>query len=319
MNRIIEKAASIIVSGGTVAFPTETVYGLGADARNEQAVAKIFAIKKRPEFDPLIVHIGSPDQAEHVAAEIPPEARRLMDQFWPGPLTMIVRKRSSIPDLVTAGLPGVGIRMPDNPIALELINSSHAAISAPSANSFGCISPTCADHVRADLGDAVDLIIDGGCCDVGVESTIVSFMESRPTLLRPGGIALEDIEEIIGTVHVPERDELKHASPGRFSRHYAPGTPLILTDTITELPEGKRMGLLTIGKPVEDAFFHRVENLSPTEDLSEAACNLFSALKRLDAAHLDLIVATSVPDTGLGRAINDRLFRASQKRDSFSG
>ncbi|MBD3165247.1 threonylcarbamoyl-AMP synthase [bacterium] len=308
----VAHAARIISSGGLVAFPTETVYGLGADAFNQGAVARIFAVKKRPRFDPLIVHIASMDQLDQVAADVPDVARRLIEAFWPGPLTVIVQKNRNISDLVTAGLPGVGVRMPGNQIARELIGAAKTPVSAPSANSFGSISPTCAEHVRADLGEMVDFIVDGGPCEVGVESTIVSCMDSPPVLLRPGGIALEDIERCIGEVRIPERNELKHAAPGRSSRHYAPRTPLVLVDTIRPPSPEKRTGLLTFRtSPIESAFA-RVETLSRSGDLSEAACNLFSALKRLDASGVDMIVATRVPDTGLGRAINDRLMRAAQ-------
>ncbi len=314
MENEIRKAASIIRSGGTVAFPTETVYGLGADALNEEAVSKIFSIKRRPRFDPLIVHIGSLDQIELIAANVPEKAVRLTEAFWPGPLTIIVEKKEIIPDLVTSGLPAVGIRMPRNQTALELINAAQTPVAAPSANSFGCISPTCAQHVEDDLGDRVDMIIDGGSCTVGIESTIISFTQPTPSLLRPGGTALEDIRKVIGEIFVPDPDDLKHASPGRFSKHYAPLTPLILTDEICSVPEGKRLGLLTFREPANAGKFDHVEILSSTGDLAQAACNLFSALKRLDAAGPELILATRVPDIGLGKAINDRLYRASQKR-----
>lgn len=307
----VAHGARILRDGGLVAFPTETVYGLGADAFNQSAVARIFSVKKRPRFDPLIVHIASMEQLEQVAAGVPDTARRLIEAFWPGPLTVIVKKNRGISDLVTAGLPGVGVRMPGNAIARELIRAADTPISAPSANSFGSISPTCAEHVWADLGDTVDYIIDGGPCEVGVESTIVSCMDSRPVLLRPGGIALEDIERRIGEVRIPDRHELTRAAPGRSSRHYAPATPVVLVDTCQPPSPEKRIGLLTLQKsPVEDAFY-RVETLSESGDLSEAACNLFSALKRLDASGVDAIVATRVPDIGLGRAINDRLMRAA--------
>jgi L-threonylcarbamoyladenylate synthase len=309
---VVVRAAHIIKAGGLVAFPTETVYGLGADAFNQDAVARIFSVKKRPRFDPLIVHIASLEQVEQVAAKASDTARRLIEAFWPGPLTIIVEKSRRISELVTAGLPGVGVRMPAGRIARDLIAAAGTPIAAPSANSFGAISPTQAEHVRADLGDQVDCIIDGGACEIGLESTIISCMDSRPALLRPGGAALEDIQRCIGPVDIPHRKEYPHAAPGRFSRHYAPATPVVLVDVVQRPPAGTRAGLLSLRKTDYEDDFHLVETLSRKGDLTEAASNFFSALQRLDAAGVDLIMATRVPDTGLGRAINDRLARAAQ-------
>ncbi len=312
LNDTIAHAAHIINAGGLAAFPTETVYGLGADAFNQNAIARIFSVKKRPRFDPLIVHIASLEQLEQVAAGAPDNARRLIEAFWPGPLTVIIEKNPKVSDLVTAGLPGVGVRMPAGRIARDLIAAARTPIAAPSANSFGGISPTRAEHVQADLGDQVDCIIDGGSCEVGIESTIISCMDSQPTLLRPGGIALEDIEGCIGPVKIPNSQEYAHAAPGRFTRHYAPRTPLTLVDAVQQPPAGMRAGLLSFRKSDFEDAFYKVETLSRTGDCMEAACNLFSALQRLDASEIELIMATRVPDTGLGRAINDRLLRAAQ-------
>jgi L-threonylcarbamoyladenylate synthase len=315
MKRMVAMGAEILKAGGVVAFPTETVYGLGGDAQNPRAVARIFAIKQRPHFDPLIVHIGTRDQLGQVAAPVPHAAERLMEAFWPGPLTVIVEKNPAIPDLVTSGLRGVGVRMPRNRIARDLILAAETPIAAPSANAFGGVSPTRVEHVLADLGDRIDFLIDGGACEVGIESTIISFMGPVPILLRPGGVALEDIENVVGPVTVPGRTEHEHASPGRFNRHYAPRTPLVLLESIDRVPTAERMGLLTLDSVESEAPFRRVEVLSASGDLSEAACNLFAALKRLDTAELDMIVAMPVPNVGLGRAINDRLVRAAKNRD----
>ncbi|MBD3316986.1 MAG: threonylcarbamoyl-AMP synthase [Chitinivibrionales bacterium] len=312
----VTHAGRMVGAGGLVAFPTETVYGLGADAFNERAVARIFSVKKRPRFDPLIVHIASPDQLALVTTGVPDTAKRLIEAFWPGPLTVIVEKSPKVPELVTAGLRGVGVRMPGNQIARDLIAAAQTPIAAPSANSFGGVSPTCADHVRADLGEHVDAIIDGGSCTVGIESTIISCMGPEPVLLRPGGIALEDIEKHVGPVDVPDQNEYKHASPGRIGRHYAPHTPVTLVDACRCPPVGKRTGLLSLRETGIEGAFYRVETLSRSGDLSEAACNLFSALKSLDAPGVDSIMAVRVPNTGLGRAINDRLMRAAKKHDS---
>lgn len=311
----IEEAAGIIRRGGIVAFPTETVYGLGGDAFNPRAVAGIFAAKQRPRFDPLIVHIHALTQLDSIAAEIPPAAWQLIKNFWPGPLTIIVPKKDSVPDIVTSGLPAVGIRMPDNAIALELIKSADVPLAAPSANKFAHISPTCAAHVTEQFGEEIDMVLDGGPCTVGVESTIIGFTTSQPVLLRPGGIALEDIDKVIGKVDIPAHDALTSACSGRQLRHYAPVTPLIIDAGSVTLP-GVRKGLLSFVRPSSSIAqeYAAIEVLSEKGDLAEAACNLFAAMRRLDSKGLDVIVATAVPDHGLGRAINDRLTRASQSR-----
>ena len=198
----IRQAAEIIRQGGIVAFPTETVYGLGADAYNPLAVARIFEVKRRPYFDPLIVHIAHPTGLGELVKKIPSNAKKLTEKLWPGPLTVVLLKEEGIPDIVTAGLPSLAVRMPDHPVALSLIEESKCPIAAPSANPFGYLSPTTADHVREQLDDRVDLILDGGPCQIGVESTIVSFLEEKPRILRPGGVSLEEIESIIGNVEI---------------------------------------------------------------------------------------------------------------------
>jgi L-threonylcarbamoyladenylate synthase len=307
------KAASIIKNGGLVAFPTETVYGLGADALNSSAVAKIFAAKERPEFDPLIVHIHNKQQMYMLTESIHDKAHMLIDQLWPGPLTIVVPKKQIVPDLVTAGLPNVGIRMPNNPVALALIKESGTPIAAPSANKFGSVSPTCAEHVRSQLGNDIDFIIDGGSCSVGIESTIISFTSEIPMLLRPGGIPIETIEKIVGPLAIPDSRSLTNASPGRALRHYATSAPVILDVSPVQF-EGLRKGLLSLYPPMPEiaAHYAAVEILSPTGNLNEAACNLFAALRRLDNSNIDIIISATVPDHGLGLAINDRLKRAAQ-------
>ncbi len=309
----VRQAAGIIRRGGLVAFPTETVYGLGANALDVNAVARIYEVKQRPHFDPLIVHIADYQHAEELVTEFPPEARQLTDTFWPGPVTVILPKSNAVPDLVTAGLPTVAIRMPSHPTALGLIQEARRPIAAPSANLFGTISPTCAEHVRRQLGRAVDFILDGGPCSVGIESTIVSFGGPRPVVLRPGGIAVEQIEAVLGDVEVASPADHRPLSPGRLQRHYAPRTPLRLVDAVTDPPRGMRVGLLSFG-PAQTDGFAAVEILSRTASLTEAAANLFAAMRRLDEAGLDLMIAAEVPDHGVGRAINDRLCRAAQKQ-----
>ncbi|RPJ11417.1 MAG: threonylcarbamoyl-AMP synthase [Deltaproteobacteria bacterium] len=311
----IRQAAEIIKEGGVVAFPTETVYGLGADALNPLAVARIFEIKNRPFFDPLIVHIADLDEMSRLAVEIPPNGERLVKRCWPGPLTIVVFKKEEVPDLVTAGLPTVAIRMPKHPMALRLIREAGCPIAAPSANPFGYVSPTTADHVREQLGNRVDLILDGGPCEVGVESTILSFSEERPRLLRPGGLTLEEIESVIGKVEMGPAQEEKPSSPGRLPKHYAPRTPIVIDEWKNDFEayRDKEIGLLAFHEASVSFPFRHVEVLSSAGDLREAAANLFAAIRRLDALNLDLILAESVPETGLGRAIMDRLRRASKK------
>ena len=313
---LIQHAAEIIKEGGIVAFPTETVYGLGADAFNPLAVARIFEVKRRPYFDPLIVHVAHPADVKKLVKEIPSNAKKLTESFWPGPLTVVLLKDENIPDIVTAGLPTVAIRMPNHPMALSLIKESKCPIAAPSANPFGYLSPTTAEHVRDQLGDQVDFILDGGPCPVGIESTILSFLEEKPRLLRPGGVSLEEIESIIGKVEVSPKEEGKPSAPGMLPRHYAPRTPIVLDwdEKNLDIYKNKKIGLLAFQETKNHLKFHSVEVLSKKGDIREAAANLFAAIRRLDALDLDLIVAEPIPEIGLGRAIMDRLRRASGKQ-----
>jgi len=312
----IRQGAEIIRGGGIVAFPTETVYGLGADAYNPLAVARIFEVKRRPYFDPLIVHIAYPAHLKKLVKKIPSSAKKLTEKLWPGPLTVVLLKEENIPDIVTAGLPSIAVRMPDHPMALSLIKESKCPIAAPSANPFGYLSPTTAEHVQDQLGDQVDLILDGGPCPVGVESTIVSFSENKPRLLRPGGVSLEEIEAMIGKVEIsPIKD--RPSAPGMLPRHYAPRTPIVLDWDEKHLDsyKDKKIGFLAFQEPENFLKFEHIEVLSKKGDFREAAANLFSAIRRLDALHLDLILAEAVPEAGLGRAIMDRLRRATSKEE----
>lgn len=309
----IVEAAGILRRGGLVAFPTETVYGLGADALNRLAVARVFEVKQRPRFDPLIVHLADLEQLPQVVADIPDAAHALIERFWPGPLTLILPKASAVPDLVTAGLPSVAVRMPDHPMARELIRQTGKPVAAPSANAFGQTSPTRAEHVRQSLGDKVDCILDGGPTPIGIESTIISWVTLPPVVLRFGGLALETLEAVTGPIRRPEPGETRTVSaPGMLPRHYAPRTPLRLEPTVT-LPRipACRVGALAFRGVANPECFAAVEILSPAGDLREAAANLFSAMHRLDRLSLDLIIAERVPNQGLGLAINDRLKRAA--------
>jgi L-threonylcarbamoyladenylate synthase len=310
---VIYQAAEIIKKGGIVAFPTETVYGLGADAFNPIAVARVFEVKKRPSFDPLIIHVANSEDFEKLAMETPPPVRKLVERFWPGPLTVVLLKKEEVPDIVTAGLPTVAIRMPRHPMTLKLIELVGSPIVGPSANPFGYLSPTTSEHVREQLGNQVDLILDGGPCEVGVESTIISFLGESPRLLRPGGVPLEEIESIIGKVVVRAIKEEQPLAPGMLPRHYAPKTPILLGWPEMDMNpyRDKRIGLLAFQEAKYSLEFSHVEILSKEGDFREAAANLFAAIRRLDASNLDLIVAEPIPEIGLGRAIMDRLRRAS--------
>jgi L-threonylcarbamoyladenylate synthase len=312
---LIHQAAEIIRQGGVVAFPTETVYGLGANALNPLAVARIFEIKNRPYFDPLIVHIANFDEMSRLVINTPVDAKKLIKRFWPGPLTLVLSKTDEVPDLVTAGLPTVALRMPRHPIALRLIEETSCPIAAPSANPFGYVSPTTAEHVRNQLGNQVDLILDGGPCEVGLESTIISFSEEKPMLLRPGGLPVEEIESTIGKVKLNPIEEGSLSSPGRLPKHYAPRTRIVIEEWEKDFDtsQNKKVGLLAFREVDVSLPFQYVEVLSPKGDLREAAANLFAAIRRLDALNLDLILAEAVPEVGLGRAIMDRLRRASKR------
>jgi L-threonylcarbamoyladenylate synthase len=312
----IEQAARVIHRGGLVAFPTETVYGLGADTFQPLAVARIFEVKRRPHFDPLIVHVARHEDVEKLVVDVPAEAWTLANRFWPGPLTLVLQKKERVPDIVTAGLPTVAVRMPNHPLALDLIRESGSPIAAPSANLFGYLSPTTAQHVREQLGGEVDLVLDGGPCQIGVESTILSFLEEKPRLLRPGGLSLEEIESVIGPVEVSASKESRPVSPGMLPKHYAPRTPIVVDQQARgDSYRNKRVGLLSFRGPQGSLSFQHVEVLSEQGDLRQAAANLFAALRRLDASNLDLIVAEPIPETGLGLAIMDRLRRASHHED----
>jgi L-threonylcarbamoyladenylate synthase len=302
----IAKAARLLREGRLVAFPTETVYGLGADARNDGAVASIFAAKGRPEFNPLIVHVHDQAQADAFGV-LDARARALAARFWPGALTLVVprRKDSGISWLATAGLESIALRCPAHPIARQLLAVFGGPIAAPSANRSGTVTATTARHVAESLGHAVDLIIDGGPTPHGLESTIVGLTEARPTLLRPGAIARAEIEAVCGPLAAPGDDARAPHSPGRLRSHYAPSKRLRLN--VHEVQPGE--ALLAFGPPLPGAS--RVLNLSATGDLKEAAANLFAMLRQLDREDEAGIAVMPIPAHGLGEAINDRLQRAA--------
>ena len=307
----LDRAAALLRDGAVVAFPTETVYGLGASAFDPHAVARIFEIKARPAFDPLIVHVADDAMLERVAAAVPDLARRLIERFWPGPLTLVVRKRAEVPDIVTAGLPTVGVRMPAHPVARALIERAGTPLAAPSANPFGYLSPTRAEHVAQMLGERVELIVDGGRTTHGVESTIV-MVEPVPTLLRPGAVPTDAIEALIGPLARELPDAAAPLAPGRLPQHYAPTTPIRIVDDAQGVPLAERTdaALLAFRAPV--AGYRDVRVLSASGDLREAAAHLFEYLHELDRAGVARIDAESVPSVGVGVAIMDRLQRAGR-------
>jgi L-threonylcarbamoyladenylate synthase len=301
----IAAAVDALAKGELVAFPTETVYGLGADATNDQAVARVYEAKGRPSFNPLISHVPSVADAL-VLGEFPAEARRLGEAFWPGPLTIVVPRAAGCPVslLASAGLPSIAIRVPRHPVARDLLEAFGKPLVAPSANPSGRISPTTAEHVRAGLGDRVAVILDGGPCVVGLESTVVSFMEGEPEILRPGGIAREAIEKVLGHAVTLSADAARPHAPGQLESHYAPRARLRLNakapnDGEAYLGFGPHRGQYT---------------LSASGDLVEAAANLFRLLHEIDATGAAAIAVAPIPDAGLGEAINDRLRRAAAPR-----
>ncbi|MFA5956267.1 L-threonylcarbamoyladenylate synthase [Hyphomicrobium sp.] len=310
----IAEAGQMIRAGALVAFPTETVYGLGADATNGEAVARIFDAKGRPTFNPLIVHVLGLEQALIIGV-FSPIARQLTEAFWPGPLTLVVSRvaTSDVSDLVSAGLTTIALRSPDHPVARALLAEAHRPLAAPSANRSGHVSATRAEHVGEDIGDKAALILDGGQTFLGLESTVVSLVGDVPVLLRPGAVTAEAIEEVIGGRLARHEETGKRlTSPGQLASHYAPRAHLRLNAYDWQPDEA----ILAFGA-IPQRPAHAFINLSESGDLVEAAANLFAALRALDASGAMSIAATPIPPNGLGEAINDRLRRAAAPRDQL--
>ncbi len=322
----ITDAARFLKSGELVGMPTETVYGLAGNAFDTPSVLKIFETKNRPTFDPLIVHTDSIEKIAHFA-HLNERALALFEQFSPGPLTILLPRKAVIPDLVTSGLPRVAVRLPKHPMALELLKNLNFPLAAPSANPFGYISPTTAQHVFDQLGGKIPYILDGGACAVGVESTILSFDDAEKCFVhRLGGLSLEAIERVVGHVNLAINNASNPSAPGMLLTHYAPRKPLYLADFEADISDftdfvlqktgldsaAKKVGLVYFGdkKPLKTAY-ELEKNLSETGDLAEAAQNLFAILRGVDASAVDIIIAQRVPDAGLGKAVNDRLWRAA--------
>jgi L-threonylcarbamoyladenylate synthase len=307
VNSEVRRAAQILRAGGLVAFPTETVYGLGADAASEKAVARLYEVKRRPADHPVIIHFASLDQAFAWAREVPQAARELAQRFWPGPLTLILKRSALAKDFVTGGQDTVGLRVPSHPVAQQLLKEFAGAIAAPSANRFGRVSPTTPAHVREDLGKDVDFVLEGGPSDVGIESTIVDLSGATPVLLRPGRISKLDLQSVIGTIGDKAASSPRHS--GGLERHYAPRTPARMVPAHAldkEISKGKSVAVLAFSRPDERVdFWLRI----PREPQAYAQ-RLYAALRELDSANCEQILVEAPPDTAEWDAVRDRLKRA---------
>lgn len=319
----LQEAAKLLRENEAVAFPTETVYGLGANAMDDEAIAKIFEAKGRPSDNPLIVHIGTKSQLDGIVKEIPPVAEKLMAHFWPGPLTIILPRKEGISERVTAGLNTVGVRMPDHPVALALIEEANVPVAAPSANRSGRPSPTLASHVYEDLNGKIAGIVDGGATGVGVESTVIDCTSPVPTILRPGGITKEQLEAVIGTVSLDPalKDEKeKPKSPGMKYTHYAPKAPLSIVEGsrefIQQLVDGKKEEGFKVGVLTTEEYQHVynadvILSCGVRSDLASVATKLYDVLRTFDASEVDVIFSESFPNEGIGNAIMNRLTKAA--------
>jgi L-threonylcarbamoyladenylate synthase len=316
----IERAAAVLRAGGLVAFPTETVYGLGADAANPLALRRLYEVKRRPATHPVIVHLGDPDSLDDWAVDVRDEARLLVAACWPGPLTVVLRRRAGrVPDEVTGGRDTVGMRVPDQPVALSLLRAFGGAVAAPSANRFGRVSPTTADHVRNDLGDDVDMILDGGPCALGVESTIVDCSRAESVILREGGVARERLEVIVAhPIAVASGDDAAGTAPGTLATHYAPSARVEVVDAsevvsraATHVAAGFRVGVLAEKPPVE--LPAGVVVLDAPADAEEYARVLYARLREIDERTLDVLLAVAPSAMGIGAAVVDRLRRAATR------
>lgn len=314
VNSDITIAKKILQSDELVAIPTETVYGLAANAFSENAVKKIFALKKRPAFNPLIVHIGSVADLDKIVTNIPPLAEELAKAFWPGPLTLLLEKKDIIPDCVTAGKSTVAVRIPNHPLTLKLLSELEFPVAAPSANPFMSISPTKPEHVKKYFDGKLAYILDGGTCESGIESTIIGFSNNKAVLYREGSCEISEIEKITGKLLIAKPIFDAPEAPGMLKKHYAPNTPLIVTSNYQKVLDkyrGKKIAVLTFTYVENQSENVIYSYLSKNQSLKEAAANLYATLIDLDAMNLEMIIAVYVPNNGLGRTINDRLNRAA--------
>lgn len=320
---LIREAADVINNRGLVAFPTETVYGLGANALDPKAVAGIFEAKKRPLDDPLIVHIAEIADLYELCDKVPRNIEKLLERFWPGPLTVVLGRSRKVPEIVTTGLDTVAVRMPSGKIAAELIKAAGVPIAAPSANLFSRPSPTDAAHVIEDIGEAVDVVIDGGQTEIGVESTVIEFDDGRAVVLRPGGTSVEELRDFLGDVEVLSEKEVCERSPGKYPRHYSPRASVMIVaagETQTEdvlatagilSAADKKVGVLATQEHAETYRDPAVKVLGPSADPRICASRLFKVLREFDAEGFDVIIAESIPEEGLGLAVMNRLRKAA--------
>lgn len=307
----ILKARDLLEKGEVIGIPTETVYGLAANALNENAVVSIFKIKERPFFDPLIIHLPSIPSIEKYAELSDARLLKLAKAVWPGPLTLLLQKKEIIPDIVTSGLANVAVRIPNHTLSLELLKNIDFPLAAPSANPFGYVSPTEANHVNRQLGDKIRYILDGGACEVGLESTIVGIEEDSVCVYRLGGLAIESIEQLIGKVEIRINTSSNPKAPGQLKNHYSPRKPLYIgnIENLLKEHEGTNVAILHFGE--KEYPNHLVFNLSKRGNLDEAAIHLFKYLRLADESEAEIVICEWLPEQGLGRAINDRLKRAS--------
>lgn len=315
ISKDISKAVEILNNDDIVAIPTETVYGLAGNIYSEKAIKKIFKVKQRPLFNPLIVHIHSVEQLKDIVSDVPEKAQLLAKAFWPGSLTLILKKKSSIPELITGGKDSVAVRIPNHPVVLELLKALDFPIAAPSANPFNRISPTTALHVEGYFKDDIEMVLDGGSCKNGIESTIVGFENNKPVLYRLGAISIEDIESVIGNISVKNKKEEMPDAPGMLEKHYSPKTQTHLVpdaEAFIKNLTSKKIGVIAFSKEIHLPQVEQIEILSKSGDLKEAASKLYDVLHKLDSLNLDIIVAERFPDYGLGKSINDRLERAAK-------
>jgi L-threonylcarbamoyladenylate synthase len=318
ISKDISKAVALLTAEDIVAIPTETVYGLAGNIYSEKAIKLIFETKQRPFFNPLIVHIPSVDYLSQIVEYVPEKARLLAEAFWPGPITLVLKKKNTIPDIITAGKDTVAVRVPNHPVALELLKQLPFPLAAPSANPFSSISPTTAEHVETYFKDNIKMILDGGACKRGIESTIIGFENDVPIIYRLGSTSVEAIASLVGEIEIKNTKENAPDAPdapGMLERHYAPKTKTVLTDNVSDCIKqypNKRIGLLAFNSEFESEAISTQIVMSKGGDMEEAASILYDALHQLDKENIDLIIAEKFPDYGIGKTINDRLFRATQ-------
>lgn len=315
ISKDISQAVALLNAEEIVAIPTETVYGLAGNIYSEKAIKSIFETKQRPFFNPLIVHIPSVDYLSQIVEHIPEKAKLLAEAFWPGPITLVLKKKNTIPDVITASKDTVAVRVPNHPTTLELLRQLDFPLAAPSANPFSSISPTTAAHVETYFKDNIKMVLDGGACKSGIESTIIGFENDQPIIYRLGSTAIEDIEAVVGEIQIKNKKEIAPDAPGMLERHYAPKTKTILTDNILCMVDeykGKRIGIITFQSEIANSNIEVQIALSKTGDLAESASKLYDVLHQLDKMYLDVIIAEKFPEYGLGKSINDRLSRATK-------